>query len=215
MYRFFVQETQFLLKSSEEEGSLDDLWEVIRAMLNGSNGSMQPSENECWEWSFRDPMSVWTTLQGRCQRIEAAGGIVRSQNLMLWIYRHDRWDWPKGKAESGESHQETALRECEEECGLRSLNISDPGIALETHHLYWFQSGPAWKTTVWYPMDCPMDRNRDLIPQLEEGITRVAWMSEEESAEIALPKTYPSIRYLFEEKRRSWWPQPNWPDGKP
>jgi 8-oxo-dGTP pyrophosphatase MutT (NUDIX family) len=57
--------------------------------------------------------------------VRAAGGIVvrnaAEQLLILLVHRprYDDWSLPKGKAESGEQPEATALREVEEETGLR------------------------------------------------------------------------------------------------
>lgn len=50
---------------------------------------------------------------GKCfKRIDAAGGVVfNSEGKILVIHRLGVWDLPKGKAEKGESMEETALRE--------------------------------------------------------------------------------------------------------
>jgi 8-oxo-dGTP diphosphatase len=58
--------------------------------------------------------------------IEAAGGVVwrRSSKgtikvLLVHRPRYDDWSLPKGKLDPGESHRHAALREVEEETGLR------------------------------------------------------------------------------------------------
>ena len=53
--------------------------------------------------------------------IRAAGGVVRRQGEILLVHRPKYGDWtlPKGKAKSGESDEDCALREVEEETGLR------------------------------------------------------------------------------------------------
>jgi 8-oxo-(d)GTP phosphatase len=53
--------------------------------------------------------------------IRAAGGVVRRNGEILLVHRPKYGDWtfPKGKAKDGESDQECALREVEEETGLR------------------------------------------------------------------------------------------------
>ena len=58
--------------------------------------------------------------------VRAAGGIVLRrapkgtwQVLLVHRPRYDDWSLPKGKADPGERDEETALREVEEETGLR------------------------------------------------------------------------------------------------
>ena len=55
--------------------------------------------------------------------IRAAGGIVVRDGAVLLVHRpkHDDWSFPKGKLEDGESWEEGALREVEEETGLRCM----------------------------------------------------------------------------------------------
>ena len=58
--------------------------------------------------------------------VRAAGGIVLRrapegdwQVLLVHRPRYDDWSLPKGKADAGETDEQTALREVEEETGLR------------------------------------------------------------------------------------------------
>lgn len=58
--------------------------------------------------------------------IEAAGGVVWRRGakgslkvLLVHRPRYDDWSLPKGKLDPGESHRHAALREVEEETGLR------------------------------------------------------------------------------------------------
>jgi 8-oxo-dGTP diphosphatase len=59
--------------------------------------------------------------------VRAAGGIVLrrgphgTQVLLVHRPRYDDWSLPKGKADDGERDEETALREVEEETGLRCI----------------------------------------------------------------------------------------------
>jgi 8-oxo-dGTP pyrophosphatase MutT (NUDIX family) len=58
--------------------------------------------------------------------IEAAGGVVWKVTskgvvkvLLIHRPRYDDWSFPKGKLDPGETHRHAALREVEEETGLR------------------------------------------------------------------------------------------------
>jgi 8-oxo-dGTP diphosphatase len=53
--------------------------------------------------------------------VRAAGGLVVREGEVLLVHRpqYDDWTFPKGKADDGESDEDCALREVEEETGLR------------------------------------------------------------------------------------------------
>jgi 8-oxo-dGTP pyrophosphatase MutT (NUDIX family) len=65
--------------------------------------------------------------------VRAAGGLVRRdaghgpEVLVVHRPRYDDWTFPKGKADDGESDEECALREVDEETGLRCLLESPAG----------------------------------------------------------------------------------------
>jgi 8-oxo-dGTP diphosphatase len=52
--------------------------------------------------------------------IKAAGGIVVRDGAVLLVHRprYDDWSFPKGKLDRGETWEEAAVREVEEETGL-------------------------------------------------------------------------------------------------
>ena len=54
-------------------------------------------------------------------RIDAAGGIVVRDGSVLLVHRprHDDWTFPKGKLDPGETFEDAAIREVEEETGVR------------------------------------------------------------------------------------------------
>jgi 8-oxo-dGTP pyrophosphatase MutT (NUDIX family) len=60
------------------------------------------------------------------RKVRAAGGVVarRGENAEIQVLvvhrgKHDDWTFPKGKAHRGERDEDCALREVEEETGLR------------------------------------------------------------------------------------------------
>ena len=54
-------------------------------------------------------------------QVEAAGGVVTRDGRVLLVHRprYDDWTLPKGKLDPGESFEDAAIREVEEETGLR------------------------------------------------------------------------------------------------
>jgi 8-oxo-dGTP pyrophosphatase MutT (NUDIX family) len=128
-------------------------------------------------------------LIGVCKLIEAAGGVVsNAKGEVLVIRRNDKWDLPKGKLEKGESIEEGARREIEEECGVTVRIVS---TLLNTIHLYDEKDKRVFKRTYWFKADLISDTN--LKPQLEEGITEVRWIRKSELPEI-FNDTFSNIR---------------------
>ena len=135
----------------------------------------------------------WKTFKSNFKLQKAAGGkVFNSKNEVLFIYRFDKWDLPKGKLEKGESIEECAIREVEEECGIDSLTISNP---LETtYHIFERKGKTILKVTYWYLMNTSY--NKALTPQTEEGIVDVTFKNENEWKE-ALQNSYENIKLLF------------------
>ncbi|HRG52894.1 MAG TPA: NUDIX domain-containing protein [Bacteroidia bacterium] len=122
--------------------------------------------------------------------IDAAGGLVRNEKKQwLFIFRHDRWDLPKGKLEKNEAIADAAIREVEEECGIKGLSIVKQLPA--SYHVYFLNKQAVLKRTYWFEMDCS-DKS-PLVPQLEEGITDVKWLSKDDLKKV-WDNTYESVR---------------------
>jgi 8-oxo-dGTP pyrophosphatase MutT (NUDIX family) len=121
--------------------------------------------------------------------IEAAGGLVQKNNKYLFIKRNGIWDIPKGKLEEGEDVEAAAIREIEEECGLDQPIIERHLI--NTWHTYPLKGRKILKKTYWYLLTAKED-NKELIPQLEEGITEVKYLSLDNLEEVKA-NTFTSI----------------------
>lgn len=121
--------------------------------------------------------------------IVAAGGFVTNEKgEFLLIYRHGKWDLPKGKAEKGEIPGETAIREVQEECGIQNLTIKAP--LGETYHTYKLNGIPSMKKTFWFLMR--FSGNEQPQPQLEEDIQEVKWVKPT-AVDQYLDNTYASL----------------------
>lgn len=128
--------------------------------------------------------------------IVAAGGVVfNRKNEVLTIFRRGFWDLPKGKVDAGETIEQAAVREVEEETGakvrLKSKN------ALRTFHCYVMYGKECIKETHWYDMDLLDDK--ELTPQAEEDITEIKFMSK---ADFEALKTefHPLVVAILENK---------------
>ena len=104
--------------------------------------------------------------------IAGGGKVLNPSGQILFIFRNGKWDLPKGKAETRETIDKTALREVEEETGIKGLQITKP---LEiTYHIFKRNNKYQIKKTYWFEMFS--DYKGDLKPQLSEGITKVKWI---------------------------------------
>lgn len=137
---------------------------------------------------------TWKRLVSGFTLIEAAGGLVVTvSGKMLFIFRNGKWDLPKGKAEFDETPDVTALREVEEECGLKNLKIVKE--LNKTYHTYKEKGQSFFKVTHWYQMT--NEKEEELVPQTEEGITQACWLTANEVKEKVVSNTYSSIKELL------------------
>ena len=123
-------------------------------------------------------------------RVEAAGGLVTNEkNEVLLIFRRGKWDLPKGKLDRGETLEECAVREVEEETGLRKVKLLKP--LLVTYHTYHEGSRFMLKISHWYRMSVQGEQNP--VPQQEEDIHEIRWVA---AADLDWYKadTFPSVR---------------------
>lgn len=109
-------------------------------------------------------------------QLTAAGGVLYkadSPQKILLMKRNGFWDLPKGKLEKGESIEECAVREVEEEVG--AANISIERFLCDTYHEFEEGGKKFGKTTSWYAMKLETN-DSELEPQEEEGITELKWV---------------------------------------
>jgi 8-oxo-(d)GTP phosphatase len=131
-------------------------------------------------------------LKTKLNLIKAAGGVVyNDEGKVLMMKRLGFWDLPKGKAEGEESSKETALREVEEECGVK-VKVKDK--ICTTWHTYMLKGKMVIKRTKWYKMELLSDKK--MKPQTEEGIESLEWMDPTE-VQVALKQSYASIALVF------------------
>jgi 8-oxo-dGTP pyrophosphatase MutT (NUDIX family) len=139
--------------------------------------------------------AAWRQMLAMHTILEAAGGIVQDiDGNILMILKRGMWEFPKGKREDGESCEQCAMREVQEECGVAGLSIVLP-IA-QTFHIYREPCDNVQyiKRTQWFAMLCngsPMPQ-----PQAEEDITQAAWLPPQQAMEYA-EKSYPMVKDLL------------------
>jgi len=124
--------------------------------------------------------------------IAGGGKVYNDKNEVLFIYRNNKWDLPKGKAENKETIAITAIREVEEETGVKDLEITKP---LEmTYHIFKRNGKYKIKITYWFEMKTSY--NGPLCAQEEEGITKVKWLNKAQ-IDKAMENSYANIKELI------------------
>ena len=103
--------------------------------------------------------------------------------LLVHRPKHGDWSFPKGKLEHGETWEQAAVREVEEETGLRCTADAEAG---RTH--YDVQAGP--KEVRYYRMSC------DGEPRAQNEVDEVQWLPLDAARELL---THERDRALLDE----------------
>ncbi|MGE5108845.1 MAG: NUDIX hydrolase [Sphingobacteriales bacterium] len=121
--------------------------------------------------------------------VKAAGGLVENEKgELLLIFRLGKWDLPKGKLDKGETLEECAVREIQEETGIQKVQLRKK-IAV-TYHTYDEYGKHILKESHWYKMKA--SSKEKIIPQTEENIAEIIWVKKDKLDKYLL-NTYPSI----------------------
>ena len=119
------------------------------------------------------------------ERIEAAGGVVVRDGQVALVHRprYDDWTLPKGKLDAGESFEEAAVREVQEETGVRARLVRElPSTSyrvggrqkivrywlMDVEHEGPFEPNDETDQLRWAPLDDALrlltyDRDRDVL----------------------------------------------------
>jgi 8-oxo-dGTP pyrophosphatase MutT (NUDIX family) len=142
-----------------------------------------------------DLEQLWVDFCSNFKLIEAAGGCVfNAQGELLVIYRRGSWDLPKGKIDPGETPEQAAVREVEEETGIGEISLGD--FLGHTYHTYRDpKERRILKRTYWYRMQTPQ---KDLTPQTEEDIEVAEWVFPGPFLDQPKLEIYQSIQEVIE-----------------
>ncbi|WP_167581041.1 NUDIX hydrolase [Kineococcus rubinsiae] len=140
--------------------------------------------------SAQDAAAAWTTVAAAPADVEAAGCLVlrtrtgadgTGHREVLLVHRAATplrgadWSWPKGKLEPGEPHAVAAVREVEEETGVRV------GLSLPlAEHRYDLPDGRSKRVRYWFATPLPGEQAWTASP---EEVDEVAWCRPEQARE--------------------------------
>lgn len=203
MYKVYINGTPVFLTSPEEAGAV-----AFQAEKNKLNARYSGKKKMIKQYLdlldknkdiqrvvlyFEDTEVLWQDFQDCFKILEAAGGFVtNARNELLVFFRRGFWDMPKGKIDPGETPEQAAVREVQEETGVQELNLG--AFLTHTYHTYPQKGERILKKTWWYRMETP---DYHLIPQTEEDIEQIMWV-EPEAWLASEPHVYDSIREVIE-----------------
>ncbi|WP_245747713.1 NUDIX hydrolase [Parapedobacter koreensis] len=142
---------------------------------------------------IKNTKEFFSLIKKRIKVIKASGGLVKNgEGDYLFIHRLGKWDLPKGKVDEAESMKQAAVREVEEECGIK-VDYLGPKI-LTTYHAYLLKGELVLKKTNWYEMG--VNKVPRLKPQIEEDITAAIWLEKDKFSKIR-QNTYPLIEDIL------------------
>ncbi len=134
-----------------------------------------------------------TFIKDKFTIVNAAGGVVLKDKDILMVHRASKWELPKGKLEKDETYESAAIREIKEECNVSAEIVSN---ICSTWYTYMIRGKIYFKHVVWYKMRNLNDVG--MCPQIEEGITKVDWISPNRLDSI-LSRSYLSIGFVIDE----------------
>ena len=140
-----------------------------------------------------DIQEVKQYIKSKFRVIKSAGGIVSFDQNYLVILHRNKWCYPKGKIEDGESPREAAVREVKEETGAKAKATFK---ICNTWHTYLRNDKYTLKKTHWFAMKALA--KTPLVPQTEESITDIKWVTLSE-LRVILHDSYRSIGRVTQE----------------
>jgi len=193
MYKVFVNERPLILTNKLSETANGKYFLLNEdAILEAIDTLKKKKLDEAFIYhpNHEEILKKFTT---KIPLVVAGGGVVTNKKgKVLFIFRNDKWDLPKGKLDKGETIEECALREVEEETGVKKLKIEN--FLQTTYHVFKRNDTYKLKEVHWYAMTTSYKGK--LKGQKSEGIEKVKWKGPKKIGK-ALQNSYMNIKILF------------------
>jgi 8-oxo-dGTP pyrophosphatase MutT (NUDIX family) len=194
MYKVFVNESPLILTNEQPDNTQGNVFALNDNSIDYAITSLAKRVLDT-AYIFEPGNDILDKFSSKIPMIVAAGGLVKNKKgKVLFIYRDGKWDLPKGKLDKGESMEDAAVREVEEETGVKGLKVER--YLQTTYHIFKRGGRYKLKKVIWFEMSSKF--KGELVPQENEGITKVKWKGRKKTKK-ALKNSYRNIRILFEE----------------
>jgi len=159
---------------------------------------MQQPQVQAGIFLYPDLETLKQAIEKKFTIVQAAGGLVKNdEDEILMIFRRGKWDLPKGKLDENEKIENCALREVEEETGLKNITLGEPLVI--TYHTYHEGTKHILKESHWFTMS--VASHQPLTPQTEEDILDTKWIEQNEICGY-VPKAFPLIADIMESAKQ-------------
>ena len=194
MYKVFVNERPLILTNNITETNESNCFLLNEKAIHEAIEALVKKKLEKAYVYHPNSEEILKKFTDKIKLEVAAGGVVTNKaGKVLFIYRNDKWDIPKGKLDKGETLEECALREVEEETGVTGLKIEN--YLRATYHIFKRKGKYRLKEVHWYAMKTNF--KGELKPEKSEGIEKVKWKNPKKIIK-ALENSYTNIKLLFE-----------------
>lgn len=193
MYKVFVNELPLILTNKLSETANSEYFLLNEDAIQNAIDALRKKKLEVAYIYHPNHEEILKKFTKKIPLEVAAGGVVTNKKgKVLFIYRNDKWDLPKGKLDKGETIEECALREVEEETGVKKLKIEN--FLKTTYHVFKRNGTYKLKEVHWFAMKTSFTGK--LIGQKNEGIEKVKWKGPDKIKK-ALENSYTNIKILF------------------
>lgn len=193
MYKVFVNDKPIVLTTEIEEETYFKNFDLKKVKLYSVIRMLNKTKLKEARLIHPNKDKLLKKFLKKLPNVIAGGGkVYNDKGEVLFIYRNDKWDLPKGKVEGNESIERTAIREVSEETGVAGLKITKPLDT--TYHIFKRNGRFKIKITYWFEMKTSFEGA--LFPQENEGITKVKWLNEKK-VNKALKNSYANIKGLI------------------
>ena len=192
MYKVFVNESQLILTNKLSDIASNKYFLLNQKSITAAIDLLAKNKASVAYIYHPNNEEILNKFTKKIPLVIAAGGVVTNrEGKVLFIYRNDKWDLPKGKLDKGETLEACALREVEEETGVQGLKIEN--ILKTTYHVFKRNGNYKLKEVHWFAMKTSY--KGELVGQLDEGIAKVKWKGPVKIAK-ALENSYANIKLL-------------------
>ena len=195
MYKVFVNELPLILTNKLSETANGEYFLLNQEAILMAIKALMKNKLQAAYIYHPNHEEILKKFSKKIPMVVAAGGVVTNkEGKVLFIYRNNKWDLPKGKLDKGETIEACAVREVAEETGVQGLKIEN--FLRTTYHVFKSNDIYKLKEVHWYAMKTSY--TGPLVGQANEGIVKVKWKGPIKIKQ-ALENSYINIKVLFED----------------